>query len=76
MKQYFENKENYSYRSPNKEYISSEEGSDQEHNTLNGKGGWYYNKETGVLVININKPLKSCFKKYYYRNRNQIPSEW
>lgn len=76
MKQYFEGKPDYSYRNPNKEHISSQEGSEQESDILNGEGGWYYDKETGEIAININKPLKDCFGYYYYSNRNEIPSEW
>ncbi len=76
LKQYYENNDNYSFRKENKEYISFEQGSEQEHKSLNGKGGWCYNKETGSLIVNINKPLKDYFEKYYYFNRNEIPSEW
>ena len=76
MEQHYDGHDSYSFKL-NKEYISSyEEGSNQEFNTLNGKGGWYYNKETGEIVINIDKPLKSCFDHYYYSNRNEVPADW
>ncbi|AQT67207.1 hypothetical protein STSP2_00350 [Anaerohalosphaera lusitana] len=65
------------HKRENKEYISSKNGCDDEYSVLNNKGGWYYNKQTGEIKININKPLKKCFKDYYYLpSRNRVPSEW
>lgn len=61
----------------NKEYISTVTGNDKEFSTLNDKGGWYYNKESGEVRINITQPLKHYFKKdLNFSRRNKIPSEW
>lgn len=75
MKDYYDNHDSYTFKLRN-EYISCEEGLSKEYSLLNGEGGWYYNKETGEITVNIDKPLKDCFEHYYYSNRNEIPSEW
>jgi hypothetical protein len=61
---------------PDKEWLSTDKGSGRESNVLDGSGGWYYNKETGELRINLNKPLKSYLKHYYRRDRNERPCDW
>jgi hypothetical protein len=76
--------ETYAERQPEKnlrqgrlqEYISSELGSEAESATLNGKGGWFYDNTTGELRVNLTKPLRTYFKYYYHRGRNDIPSDW
>ncbi len=68
---------NLFHKRDNKEFISDRNGCSEEHVILDGKGGWFYNKQTGEIKININKPLKTFFEKYYYLpSRNKIPSEW
>jgi len=42
-----------------KEYVSgSDEGISDEYNSLNGKGGWYYDNVTGNVKVNLMKPLE------------------
>lgn len=47
-----------------------------EHGELNGKGGYYYNKETGEVRLNLTNPVKEYFKFYIGPRANEIPSEW
>jgi len=47
-----------------------------EFDILNGKGGYYYNKTTGVVKINLTKPVKHYLKFYCGERRDQIPSDW
>ncbi len=61
----------------NKEYISIMTGNYTEFNTLNGEGGWYYNKENGEVRINITQPLKNYFKNdLKFSRRNKVPADW
>lgn len=56
------------------EYITSEEGNAQESIVLDGSGGWYYDKATGEVRLNITKPVK-----YYLGptiSAEEIPAEW
>lgn len=76
IKAYTQGNDAFHLRSETKEYISVEEGSDEEHSVLNGEGGWYYNKETGEVKVNLTKPLKYYFEHYYMLDREAIPSEW
>ncbi len=57
-------------------YISKRNGNGSEHDTLNGKVNWYYNKNKGEVRINLTKPLKYYFKLYYKSDRDEIPSGW
>ena len=59
-----------------KEFLSDAEGNSQEFTELNGKGGWYYNKDTGEVSINLNKPLKNYLNTYFGKERNEVPSDW
>ena len=59
-----------------KEYISNKTGVSSEHETLNGKGGWFYDKNTGQLRVNVTKPVKEYLKIYFGKERNQVPSNW
>jgi hypothetical protein len=47
-----------------------------EFDKLNDKGGYYYDKNTGVLKINYTKPVKDYLKFYFGQYSNEIPSEW
>lgn len=58
------------------EYISIEKGTDKEFSELNGKGGWYYNKQTGEVRVNLTKPVKKYLKFYFGWDHDEIPSEW
>ncbi|MCK4628149.1 MAG: hypothetical protein KAT56_04050 [Sedimentisphaerales bacterium] len=58
------------------EYFSCREGCDVGNEMLNGKGGWYYNKNTGEIKINIQKPIKYYLKIYIGKDKTDIPSEW
>jgi type II secretory pathway pseudopilin PulG len=61
---------------PDREWLSTDKGNERESSVLDGSGGWYYNKETGELKINLNKPLKSYLKHYCRRDRNERPCDW
>ena len=60
-----------------KEHISTPTGCLEEHPVLDGTGGWYYDKETGTIKVNLTERLKVYFNRYFVLSkRNQIPSEW
>lgn len=46
------------------------------HTVLDGTGGLYYNPETGVLKVNLTKPLKSYWRFYFGKRRNEVPADW
>lgn len=60
-----------------REKISSLSGNFSEHSVLNNQGGFYYNKDTGEVKLNLTEPVKSyfiiCFTK---TNLNEIPVDW
>ena len=58
------------------EYITAAKGNDGQYGELNGKGGWYYNSDTGEVRVNVTVPVKSHLKLYLGKERNEIPSEW
>jgi len=47
-----------------------------ESDVLNGKGGYYYDKPTGTVRINLTQPIKHYFPFYFGADRNQIPADW
>jgi len=59
-----------------REFLSDANGCTKEYNVLNGEGGWYYNKNTGEVKVNLNRPLKHYLKFYLGRERNSAPSSW
>jgi hypothetical protein len=61
---------------PSKEHISMWDGNGRESAVLDGRGGWYYNGETGEVRINLNKCLKGYFKHYYRLDRYDRPCDW
>jgi len=58
------------------EYLSNPKGNSNENNSLTGSGGWYYDKTTGTLKINLTKPLKTYLRRYIADDKNEIPSNW
>lgn len=65
------------WRFPPREAISSYNPSNlSEHNVLDGTGGLYYNQNTGVLKVNLTKPLKSYWRLYFGKERDEIPADW
>jgi len=58
------------------EGYSDPKGNTRKVNILDGKGGWYYNKEAGEIRVNLTKPVKYYIKFYFGKHRNEIPSEW
>jgi hypothetical protein len=56
------------------EYITSEEGNAHESTVLDGSGGWYYDKATGEVKLNITKPVEHYLGPTIYAE--EIPSEW
>lgn len=61
---------------PPGESISSYRSDLPEHAVLDGTGGLYYNPETGVLKVNLTKPLKSYWRFYFGKRRNEVPADW
>ncbi len=59
-----------------REYFSTSKGNSDEVDKLNGDGGWYYNKTTEEVRINITKPVRHYLKFYFGEERNQIPADW
>lgn len=58
------------------ESISDDDPNTSEHNVLDGTGGLYYNPETGVLKVNLTKPLKSYWRFYFGKGREEVPADW
>ena len=58
------------------EGYSDPKGNTRKVNILDGKGGWYYNKVTGEIRVNLTKPVKNYSRFYFGRHRNEIPSSW
>ncbi len=48
----------------------------KETHTLDGSGGWYYDSNTGSVKVNITKPVGAYFRLWFYKDGDQIPSEW
>jgi len=61
---------------PPGESISGYSSGRSEHSVLDGTGGSYYNPETGVLKVNLTKPLKSYWRFYFGKRRNEVPADW
>ena len=58
------------------EHISDTDGCSSESAVLNGKGGWYYDRKTGDIRINLTQPVKHYMKWYFGFDRNEKPSDW
>jgi len=43
---------------------------------LNGKGGFYYDPNTGELRLNLTEPVKHYVPGYKGRYADEIPSSW
>jgi hypothetical protein len=59
-----------------KESISNYLSDLSEHDVLDGTGGLYYSSETGVVKINLTKPLKAYWRFYFGTRRNEVPADW
>jgi len=59
-----------------REYISGRHPDSSEHADLDGTGGLYYNPKTGVLKVNLTKPLKSYWRFYFGKRRDEVPADW
>lgn len=59
-----------------KELLSGSQWSGSEFNVLNGKGGWYYDPNTGEVKISLREPVKQYLRFYFGKRRNEIPSDW
>jgi len=65
------------WRSSPKEFISrNHRPNSSEHGVLDDTGGLYYNSKTGVLKVNLTKPLKSYWRFYSGERRDEIPADW
>ncbi|MHC4156239.1 MAG: hypothetical protein ACYST6_15150 [Planctomycetota bacterium] len=58
-----------------KEYLSDPSGKSEVHSSLNGKGGWYYDPNTGEVKVNLDKPVKE-YLFYFGPERKEIPADW
>lgn len=47
-----------------------------EYRQLNGKGGFYYDPNTGEMRLNLTEPVKSYVPGYKGRYADEIPSSW
>jgi len=65
-----------SWRGTPREHISARYANSSESNELNGTGGLYYNPNTGVLKVNLTKPLKSYWRFYFGERRDEVPAAW
>lgn len=59
-----------------KEYISDKQGRNEETDVLDGSGGWFYNKKTGEVKVNVIEPVKNYLRLYFGQKRSEIPSHW
>lgn len=58
-----------------KEFIAGK-SDPSEHSVLDGKGGLYYNSKTGELKLNLVRPMKSYWRFYLGKKRNEVPADW
>ncbi|MGA1825366.1 MAG: hypothetical protein ACMUIP_11970 [bacterium] len=70
------NPKNKLFKKKFKEFISDKNGNLCEYGVLNNKGGWYYNKITGEVKVNLINPIKYYLYFYFNDNREDIPSNW
>lgn len=47
-----------------------------EHATLNGKGGFFYDRTTGTLKVNLTRPIKYYWWFYFGKARSEVPADW
>lgn len=47
-----------------------------EYRQLNGKGGFYYDPNTGEVRLNLTEPVKNYFPGYKGKYADEIPSSW
>jgi hypothetical protein len=59
-----------------KEYLSRLGGDATEYHELNGRGGWYYDPNTGSVHVNLQRPVREYLHLYLGRDKDEIPSEW
>lgn len=59
-----------------REWISRLRGNSTEWDVLNNKGGFYYNKHTGEVKINLTQPLKDYFIIFFGERGDEIPADW
>lgn len=59
-----------------REYITSMDGCNTQSKELNGAGGWCYDPNTGMMRVNVNRPLKEYLWFYFGPERNERPSDW
>jgi hypothetical protein len=57
-----------------REHITTEEGNGQESNVLDGSGGWFYDKATGEVKLNITRPVVHYLGPAFYPQ--EIPADW
>jgi hypothetical protein len=47
-----------------------------ERTELDGTGGFFYNRQTGEIRVNLTRPLRTYWRLYYGRRRDEIPASW
>jgi len=58
------------------ERISDSNGNSREYNELNGDGGWYYDKMTGTVKVNIKNPVRQYIRSYMGSVGQEVPCDW
>jgi hypothetical protein len=57
-----------------KEHITSYAGNGRESNVLDGTGGWFYDRATGNVKLNITRPVMHYLGPTLYAE--EIPADW
>ena len=58
------------------EHISDFAGNSNEFDVLNNQGGWYYDKNTGEVKLNLTEPLNHYIESYVGNIGKEIPADW
>ena len=58
-----------------REYISTEDGVSTESTRLDGSGGWYYDRTSGQVRVNLNRPVQN-YLRFTILRRGQRPCDW
>ncbi len=58
------------------EHISDPVGNSNEYDVLNNQGGWYYNKNTGEVKLNLTEPVNHYVESYIGKLGRKIPADW
>jgi hypothetical protein len=65
----------FGHEFPPIEQISGHANS-SEHITLDGRGGFFYDPNTGDIRVNLTKPVRHYWPWYFGERRDEIPADW